>query len=66
MANLLHWPETRPDFVSWQVKDLATAAPFLTRTGMGIPVMTWTVRTPEQRAMADRWADQMVFEGFVP
>jgi hypothetical protein len=24
------------------------------------------VRTPEQRAMAERWADQMVFEGFVP
>lgn len=66
MANLLHWPETRPDFVSWQVKDLATAAPFLARMGMGIPVMTWTVRTAEQRAMAERWADQMVFEGFVP
>ena len=66
MANLLHWPETRPDFVSWQVKDLATAAPFLARMGMGVPVMSWTVRTPEQRAMAERWADQMVFEGFVP
>jgi glycerophosphoryl diester phosphodiesterase len=34
--------------------------------GMGVPVMSWTVRTPEQRAMAERWADQMVFEGFVP
>ena len=30
-----------------------------------MPVMTWTVRTPEQREMAGKWADQMVFEGFV-
>jgi glycerophosphoryl diester phosphodiesterase len=28
--------------------------------------LTWTVRTPEQRAVAARHADQMIFEGFVP
>ncbi len=66
MANLLHLEETRPDFVSWHVKDLDTAVPFLCRRGIGLPVMTWTVRTPDDRAMAGRWADQMVFEDFVP
>jgi hypothetical protein len=28
--------------------------------------LTWTVRTPEQRARTTRYADQMTFEGFVP
>ena len=31
-----------------------------------LPLLTWTVRTPEQRARAARYADQMIFEGFVP
>jgi len=28
--------------------------------------MTWTVRNPEDRARAEKHADQMVFEGFIP
>ncbi|MFO1149106.1 MAG: glycerophosphodiester phosphodiesterase family protein [Alsobacter sp.] len=66
MANLLHFEETRPDFISWHVRDLDTAVPFLCRKAAGLPVMTWTVRTADDRAMAARWADQMVFEDFVP
>jgi glycerophosphoryl diester phosphodiesterase len=30
------------------------------------PVLTWTVRTPADRDMAARHADQMIFEGFRP
>jgi glycerophosphoryl diester phosphodiesterase len=66
LANLLHFAESRPDFVSWKVSDLPCAAPFLCRAGMGLPLMAWTVRTPEDRARAAAHADQMVFEGFVP
>lgn len=66
MGQLLHYPETRPDFLSWFVGDLDTAPPFLARQALGLPVMAWTVRTPEQRAEAAAHADQMVFEGFVP
>lgn len=66
MANLLHFSDSKPDFLSWQVKDLASAVPFLWRTGMGRPLMSWTVRTPENIAMAKTYADQMVFEGFMP
>jgi glycerophosphoryl diester phosphodiesterase len=66
MANLLHFNLSQPDFLSWRVRDLATAAPFLCRNGIGMPVMTWTVRSADDRAMAARYADQMVFEGFVP
>jgi glycerophosphoryl diester phosphodiesterase len=66
MANLLHFAETMPDFISWSIKDLPHCGPFLCRTQLGLPVMTWTVRTPEERAKAARHADQMVFEGFLP
>jgi glycerophosphoryl diester phosphodiesterase len=66
MANLLHFAESQPDFLSWRVRDLPSAAPHLCRTALGLPLMTWTVRTAEDRARANAHADQMVFEGFVP
>lgn len=66
MANLLHWPETRPDFLSWRVGDLPAAAPFLARRLAGVPVMAWTVRDQATAAAARPHADQIVFEGFVP
>ena len=66
LANFLHWSATTPDFLSWGVRDLPHATPYLLRTALGLPVMTWTVRTPDQAAFAYRWADQMVFEGFRP
>ncbi len=66
MAHLLHFNEMRPDFISWNVKDLPHAAPFLCRAALGIPISTWTVRTAEDVAKASAFADQIVFEGFVP
>ncbi|MBJ6127652.1 glycerophosphodiester phosphodiesterase family protein [Microvirga splendida] len=66
MANLLHFAETQPHFLSWRVKDLPCASTHLSRLLGNLPVMTWTVRTPEDRARAERHADQMVFEGFIP
>ncbi len=66
LANLLHFNESRPDFLSWKVADLPSAAPFLCRSGLAMPVMSWTVRTPEERERASLHADQMVFEGFRP
>ena len=66
LAHLLHVGETRPDFLSWRVDDLPNAATHLARHYGGLPVMAWTVRTPDQRARAVAHADQMVFEGFVP
>ncbi|CAM5767726.1 glycerophosphodiester phosphodiesterase family protein [Bosea minatitlanensis] len=66
LANLLHFTESRPDFLSWKVADLESAAPYLCRNVVGMPLMSWTVRTPEERQRAARFADQMVFEGFRP
>lgn len=62
-ANFLHYPETRPDFLSYSVDDLPNAAPFLLRRLNATPVMAWTVRTQAQKQLAARWADQIVFEG---
>jgi hypothetical protein len=66
LGNLLHFEESQPQFISWRVADLPAAAPYLCRLLGKLPVMTWTVRTPEDRERAARHADQMVFEGFRP
>jgi glycerophosphoryl diester phosphodiesterase len=63
LANFLHYEETRPDFLSYCVDDLPHAIPHLLRMLNQTPVMTWTVRTHEQRALAAQWADQIIFEG---
>ena len=66
LAQFLHWQESQPDFLSYSVRDLPHAVPHLLRSALGLPVMTWTVRTPGQRATAAQWADQVVFEGWRP
>jgi glycerophosphoryl diester phosphodiesterase len=66
MTHLRHAFSTRPHFVAYWVNELPTAAPWIARNIFGLPLLTWTVRTPEQRARAARYADQMIFEGFVP
>jgi glycerophosphoryl diester phosphodiesterase len=66
MAHLLHAPSSRPQFIAYSVKDLPTAATWVAHALLRLPLLTWTVRTPEDRARAARYADQMVFEGFRP
>jgi len=53
-------------FLAYRVKDLPSPIPFLAHDILQLPLLTWTVRTPEDRARASRWADQMIFEGFRP
>jgi glycerophosphoryl diester phosphodiesterase len=66
MTHLRHFLRTQPDFVAYWVNELPSAAPWIARNIFGCPLLTWTVRTPEQRARAARYADQMIFEGFRP
>lgn len=56
----------RLQFLAYRVRDLTTPIPVVTRNLLGLPLLTWTVRTPEERARAARHADQMIFEGFRP
>jgi glycerophosphoryl diester phosphodiesterase len=66
MLHLAHAFHTRPHFIAYNVDELPAPAPWIARNIFGLPLLTWTVRTPEQRARAARNADQMIFEGFLP
>jgi glycerophosphoryl diester phosphodiesterase len=66
MLHLRHAFRTRPHFVAWRVQELPAVAPWIARNIFGCPLLTWTVRTPEQRTIAARHADQIIFEGFLP
>ena len=66
MLHLKHGLSTQPHFVAYWVQQLPAAPPWIARNLFGCPLLTWTVRTPEQRATAARYADQMIFEGFTP
>jgi len=65
MTHLRHFFRTRPDFVAYWVDELPSAAPWIARNVFGCPLLAWTVRTPEQRKRAARYADQIIFEGFL-
>ncbi len=63
---MVHMAGTDPHFVSFFVKDLPAEGPSFLREFYGLPVMTWTVKTKEDRLNAAKYADQIVFEGFNP
>jgi len=66
MKHLHHFFRTQPDFVAYWIDELPSPAPWIARNIFARPLLTWTVRTPAQRARAARHADQMIFEGFRP
>jgi glycerophosphoryl diester phosphodiesterase len=66
LAFLVHGWQSRPDFIAYRVGDLTAVAPRMARHMFGLPLLTWTVRSDEDRAIAARFADQIIFEGFRP
>ncbi|WP_316171437.1 glycerophosphodiester phosphodiesterase [Bradyrhizobium sp. SZCCHNRI1058] len=66
MLHLKHCFSSQPHFVAYWIEQLPAPAPWIARNVFGCPLLTWTVRTPEQCAAAARYADQMIFEGFTP
>ena len=58
-------PECDPHFLHYHVKGLPYGPTRLFRK-LGRPVLTWTVKTPADREIAAKYADQMIFEGFRP
>lgn len=53
-------------FVSYCVNELPNPFVEEVRTVHELPVITWTVRTPEDVELTRIYADQMTFEGFFP
>ena len=66
LGYLQHLFAARPQFLAYRVQDLTTRPPRAARHLLRWPLLTWTVRTPEQRNAAIQHADQMIFEGFRP
>ncbi len=64
--HLFYGFQARPNFIAYHVKALPALAPWMTRRLFGMPLLSWTVRTEQDRRTVKRWADQMIFEGFVP
>ena len=53
-------------FVSYSLTDLPTPAPLIARWLLGLPLICWTVRTPQDVRKAKRWTGQITFEGIRP
>ncbi len=66
LSHLLESREAAPDFYAYHVGALPTPVTRFVREVLRMPLFTWTVRTEEERAIAARWADAPIFEGFEP
>jgi hypothetical protein len=64
--HLLAAPLVLPSFTACDVRHLPSSVPLAFRHFFRLPLLTWTVRSDADRAVAGAWADQMIFEGFNP
>lgn len=63
LANMLYNHLSRPDFVAYDAGAIADPAPRIARL-MGLPLITWTVKSAEAWQRAKPHADNLIFEGF--
>ena len=63
LRTFAHVARTRPDFVSFFFEELPWA-PIEQFRAAGMPIITWTIRSPRQAWTALRHSDQITFEGF--
>jgi glycerophosphoryl diester phosphodiesterase len=66
LTHMLDVEAVKPDFLTYEVNDLAVMGPSLRRRYPGLPIIAWTVRTREERRKALEFADGIIFEGFTP
>lgn len=66
LTHMLDIMRVKPDFLTYEVNGLSAMAPALRRRFPRLPIITWTVRTAEDRRKARLHADGMIFEGFRP
>lgn len=66
LTHMLDIGLARPDFLTYEVNGLVVMGPALRRRFPHLPIITWTVRTAEDRRKARIFADAMIFEGFRP
>jgi glycerophosphoryl diester phosphodiesterase len=66
IITFAHVLSARPQFIAYAVRDLPALLPAVARSIFRLPLLTWTVRSADDRRKAARYADQMIFEGFRP
>ncbi|WP_319529030.1 glycerophosphodiester phosphodiesterase family protein [uncultured Cohaesibacter sp.] len=66
LTHMLHVMETEPDFISYNAKDLPMPGVDLLKAIYGLPVICWTIRSPEEQKIALKHCDQVTFEGYNP
>lgn len=66
LTHMLDITGIHPDFLTYDIHDLAVMGPLLRRKYPNLPLITWTVRTAEDRRRAAAYADGMIFENFRP
>jgi glycerophosphoryl diester phosphodiesterase len=64
LQQFSHVSRTRPHFVSFNFRDLPFA-PVQNARAMGFPVITWTIKSKADEALARRYSDQVTFEGYL-
>lgn len=66
LRHLLLSGPANPSFIAYDIRGLPSLAPITARKLFGLKLLTWTVRTSEERIRAEKWTDAMIFEGFRP
>jgi glycerophosphoryl diester phosphodiesterase len=66
LTSLADALRARPQFIAYSVSDLPAMMPMLARKILRLPLLTWTVRSADERRKAELYADQIIFEGFRP
>ena len=64
LRDLAHLGRTQPHFISFYFGELPWA-PLTAYREAGNPVISWTIRSPEQACAARRYSDQITFERYL-
>jgi len=65
LTNLLRFRTARPDFISYDLDDLPRMATTVAHW-LGMPLVAWTVNTPDAATRAQGLADNVIFETIRP
>lgn len=65
LRHLYYALHTRPHFIAYSINALPAPAPLLLKA-LGLPLLAWTVNTPDRLAKARVFADNIIFENIDP
>ncbi|WP_209425342.1 glycerophosphodiester phosphodiesterase family protein [Pararhodobacter sp. SW119] len=65
LARIVSFDDVGASFISHDWHDLARPR-VAELKARGVPVLSWTIRSPEEEAVARRVADNITFEGYLP